>query len=324
MCNATGLTDLAACNVIHCSGAMGVAVTFPTGFKVAYSGDCRPTRSFVEIGKGATVLLHEATFDDELRGDAQAKGHSTTSEAIGVGIAMGARRVLLTHFSQRYQKIPVMDAVLGRKAEIELEDNLGGNGDEPLSGLDTDLPINTVAQKSLGEMIEDEAVISDLLAATPSRLKRRDSSSNGAIPSVTRIGTARSRQHNEHRLAMKQKDMKVGVAFDYMRVKVGEIALLEKFTPALIRLFNQAESEGEISGDGIDEMGKDEKGCTRKGANRKEKKVKSKGEKKKEKIGGGRMGRVTKSGREREEMRNGVDLFDDSGMGEKMAATRSR
>ncbi|PQE02981.1 tRNA processing endoribonuclease protein [Rutstroemia sp. NJR-2017a BVV2] len=106
---AYGLTSIQACYVDHCRGALAVAFNFPNGFKVAYSGDCRPSKDFVHIGKGATLLIHEATFDDELQGDAIAKKHSTTSEAMDVGKKMGARRILLTHFSQRYQKIPVMD-----------------------------------------------------------------------------------------------------------------------------------------------------------------------------------------------------------------------
>ena len=37
------------------------------------------------------------------------KHHSTTEEAIGVGNSAGVYRVILTHFSQRYPKIPVFD-----------------------------------------------------------------------------------------------------------------------------------------------------------------------------------------------------------------------
>ncbi|KAI9646087.1 hypothetical protein NHQ30_005526 [Ciborinia camelliae] len=106
---AFGLSSIQACQVNHCHGALAVAFNFPNGFKVAYSGDCRPSQDFVGIGKGATLLIHEATFDDELQGDAMAKKHSTTAEAMNIGKRMGARRILLTHFSQRYQKIPVMD-----------------------------------------------------------------------------------------------------------------------------------------------------------------------------------------------------------------------
>ncbi|KAI2471501.1 hypothetical protein F4781DRAFT_387126 [Annulohypoxylon bovei var. microspora] len=104
-----GLKQIDACFVQHCYGALATVFTFPSGLKIAYSGDCRPSNEFIEIGKGATLLIHESTFDDELQGDAIAKKHSTMSEAIDVGRRMGARRVLLTHFSQRYQKVPTME-----------------------------------------------------------------------------------------------------------------------------------------------------------------------------------------------------------------------
>ncbi|KAH9903530.1 hypothetical protein F4778DRAFT_88333 [Xylariomycetidae sp. FL2044] len=104
-----GLSRIDACLVSHCHGAMAVVFTFPSGLKIAYSGDCRPSPSFAEIGQGATLLIHESTFDDELQGDAIAKKHSTMSEAIGIGRQMGVRRILLTHFSQRYQKVPVFE-----------------------------------------------------------------------------------------------------------------------------------------------------------------------------------------------------------------------
>jgi ribonuclease Z len=106
-----GLTKIAAATVDHCNGAMATVFEWPSGLKIAYSGDCRPSDAFVEIGQGATLLIHEATFDDELGIEALAKKHSTISEAIGVGQRMGARRVLLTHFSQRYPKISMTKAL---------------------------------------------------------------------------------------------------------------------------------------------------------------------------------------------------------------------
>ena len=51
----------------------------------------------------------QATFEDELIGEAKAKRHSTTGEAVGVGKRAGAYRTILTHFSQRYAKLPVID-----------------------------------------------------------------------------------------------------------------------------------------------------------------------------------------------------------------------
>ncbi|KFY23081.1 hypothetical protein V493_06114 [Pseudogymnoascus sp. VKM F-4281 (FW-2241)] len=108
--NAHGLSSIVACQVTHCHQALAVVLKFPNGFSVAYSGDCRPSSEFARIAQGATVLIHEATFDNELEGDAVAKKHSTTADALWVAKKMGARRILLTHFSQRYQKIPVMDS----------------------------------------------------------------------------------------------------------------------------------------------------------------------------------------------------------------------
>ncbi|KAK4114380.1 hypothetical protein N656DRAFT_777582 [Canariomyces notabilis] len=120
-----GLPEISACFVEHCYEATAVVLTFPdTGFKVAYSGDCRPSFDlFTELGRGAHLLLHECTFDDELKGDAIAKKHSTLSEALDVGRRMAARRILLTHFSQRYPKLPVINEESLRR------DNTAAGGD---------------------------------------------------------------------------------------------------------------------------------------------------------------------------------------------------
>ena len=39
------------------------------------SGDTRPCDALVQAGQGATVLVHEATFEDELQSEAIAKKH---------------------------------------------------------------------------------------------------------------------------------------------------------------------------------------------------------------------------------------------------------
>jgi len=62
---------------------------------------------FVWLGKGCDLLIHEATLEDGLENEARMKRHSTTSEAIKVGRDMEAKFTLLTHFSQRYAKIPL-------------------------------------------------------------------------------------------------------------------------------------------------------------------------------------------------------------------------
>lgn len=55
------------------------------------------------------IELWQATFEDELVGEAIAKRHSTTGEAVDIGQRAGAYRTILTHFSQRYAKLPVID-----------------------------------------------------------------------------------------------------------------------------------------------------------------------------------------------------------------------
>ncbi|KAH8902586.1 hypothetical protein BR93DRAFT_947971 [Coniochaeta sp. PMI_546] len=112
-----GLSRVAICKVDHCDDARAVALTLTSGLKLAYSGDCRPSRDFASdrVGAGAHLLVHEATLDDDLRADAVAKKHCTISEALRVGRDMGARNVLLTHFSQRYPRLPgVGGEVAGR------------------------------------------------------------------------------------------------------------------------------------------------------------------------------------------------------------------
>lgn len=102
---AAGLTRIDAVRVDHCHGALACVFTWPHGLRVAYSGDCRPSQAFAKLGADCTLLLHEATLDDELREDAHAKKHCTMSEALDIARKMRARRVVLTHFSQRYPKI---------------------------------------------------------------------------------------------------------------------------------------------------------------------------------------------------------------------------
>jgi len=306
MQQATGLTEFAAANVVHCYGAKGVSVTFPTGFKFTYSGDCRPTRSLTEIGLNSTVLLHEATFDDDLKGDAQAKLHSTTSEAIGIGVAMGARRILLTHFSQRYQKLPVMDMVDSYTPELEDGDN--GAESDPMGPMDltagASVGRNTATETPIGERVEDGIPLNDLLTNAAS-------ASNGG--NFRRPDGARIRKLDERRYRP-LKDMKVGVAFDYMRVKVKDIVLLERFTPALLKLYDQ-DKAGDSEG-GVDETKSQDGESKTKVRNVKRSREKT--------SGGSRKGSGKQAEQSKEGGGNGRDSFDDLGGGEaKLAAANA-
>ncbi|KAJ4831725.1 hypothetical protein Tsubulata_038276 [Turnera subulata] len=114
-----GLEALISFPVVHCPHAYGVVLKAAErintvgkmipGWKIVYSGDTRPCPALVEASSEATILIHEATFEDGLAEEAIARNHSTTQEAIDVGNSAGVYRIILTHFSQRYPKIPVFD-----------------------------------------------------------------------------------------------------------------------------------------------------------------------------------------------------------------------
>ncbi|XP_034476302.1 ribonuclease Z, mitochondrial [Drosophila innubila] len=106
-----GIASIATCLVRHCPNAFGVSLTLQAQhegapIKVTYSGDTMPCDDLVELGRNSTVLIHEATMEDDLEEEARIKTHSTISQAIQQGRDMQAKHIILTHFSQRYAKCP--------------------------------------------------------------------------------------------------------------------------------------------------------------------------------------------------------------------------
>lgn len=115
--------------VLHCFHAYGV-VLFDNLFewKIVYSGDTMPCDALVRagmatnvyyvflflmiwIGQGAILVIHEATFESSMEQIALEKGHCTYGQAVDVCKAMKARWIILTHFSQRYSKLPLIDSL---------------------------------------------------------------------------------------------------------------------------------------------------------------------------------------------------------------------
>ncbi|KAG7857511.1 hypothetical protein KL939_003399 [Ogataea angusta] len=101
-----GLNSIKTCYALHCEYSYSCMLDFAVGsesFKVAYSGDTRPRQGFAKIGYDCDLLVHESTLEDDKYQDAIEKRHSTTSEAVQMGILMKTKKLLLTHFSQRYR-----------------------------------------------------------------------------------------------------------------------------------------------------------------------------------------------------------------------------
>ncbi|XP_037333350.2 zinc phosphodiesterase ELAC protein 2 isoform X2 [Pungitius pungitius] len=115
------LQKFQTCAVRHCKNAFACSFTHRAGWKLAFSGDTMPCDAFVHTGKNATLLIHEATLEDGLEDEAVEKRHSTTSQAIGIGMRMNADFIMLNHFSQRYAKIPLFSEDFSDRVGISFD-----------------------------------------------------------------------------------------------------------------------------------------------------------------------------------------------------------
>ncbi|CAA3003552.1 zinc phosphodiesterase ELAC 2 [Olea europaea subsp. europaea] len=162
-----GLETLISVPVEHCEPAFGVVLkaanrinrvgkTIP-GWKLVYSGDTRPCTELKHASCGATVLIHEATFEDSLSKEAEEKKHSTIKEAVEAGNSSGVYRLILTHFSQRYPKIPKCDGKIQMHNMCIAFDNMSVNL--------ADLPVLPKVVPSLELLFGDERITEDVIDA---------------------------------------------------------------------------------------------------------------------------------------------------------------
>lgn len=73
------------------------------GPSVCYTGDTRPCEGTAENARGATVLIHEATYMSTESRNAEEHGHSTALQAAEVARAAGVGSLIMTHVSHRYE-----------------------------------------------------------------------------------------------------------------------------------------------------------------------------------------------------------------------------
>jgi ribonuclease Z len=72
------------------------------GLKIVYSGDTRPNNELLELSRDSDLLIHEATFNDELSDRAREDGHSTAKGAAQLAKDANVKKLVLTHISSRY------------------------------------------------------------------------------------------------------------------------------------------------------------------------------------------------------------------------------
>ena len=78
------------------------------GRRVVYCTDTRPSAAAVELARDADVLIHEATYGDDMRVEAHERFHATAAEAARVAADAHVSRLILTHFSTRYRDVTAL------------------------------------------------------------------------------------------------------------------------------------------------------------------------------------------------------------------------
>jgi len=73
------------------------------GKKFTYCTDTEPCKNVVELAKNADLLVMEATYSSKLEHKAREYNHTTAKEAALVANDANVKKLVLTHFSQRYE-----------------------------------------------------------------------------------------------------------------------------------------------------------------------------------------------------------------------------
>ena len=72
------------------------------GRKITISGDTTPCNNIIKLAYGSDVLIHEATFDSNLKDISMEYGHTTASQAAEIAKKANVEKLFLTHISPRY------------------------------------------------------------------------------------------------------------------------------------------------------------------------------------------------------------------------------
>lgn len=82
-------------------------VTFapPPGHSYAFCADTRYDEKLIPVVKGCDMLYHETTYLQEQSGEAAQRFHSTTLQAATLAQKAGVKKLLIGHFSSRYEEL---------------------------------------------------------------------------------------------------------------------------------------------------------------------------------------------------------------------------
>lgn len=82
----------------------------PKAKSYAYSADTMYDESIIEQVKGVDLLYHETTYLKDLEDRALKRFHCTTHQAARIAERAGAGRLIIGHFSSKYEKLDLFEA----------------------------------------------------------------------------------------------------------------------------------------------------------------------------------------------------------------------
>ena len=239
-----GLAAAHCVPVTHCADAWGLVLTHRRGWRLAYSGDTRPCAALARAARGATLLIHEATFADDLAADALAKRHSTHGEAREVARQCGAYRTLLTHLSARYDARDAKGAGGGTADAKGGGDLKGGSVDAKGGGESGGADAPPSAAVGGGGGIGGEADAAQAVrgathasAALLPALEALCDNADAVVATAADDATAASTPG----AAAAGAPASVAVAFDLMVVNLADLAELPQCIPRLARFLRGAQ-----------------------------------------------------------------------------------
>ena len=93
------------------------------GRKVVYSGDTEVCDNLMRISKGADILIQDCTYLD-FPGETKAHCHASLPEIVKMTKNLGIKKVILTHFSRKYNDIEMMKKIVGEHPGFEIAEDL--------------------------------------------------------------------------------------------------------------------------------------------------------------------------------------------------------
>lgn len=89
------------------------------GRKIGISGDTRPDDNLIEFFYDCDLLIFDSTYTDEHKEKAKDNMHSTAREAATLAVKSNVRKIILSHFSARYEDVKLL-----AKEAMEIHSNV--------------------------------------------------------------------------------------------------------------------------------------------------------------------------------------------------------